>query len=84
MKFIFITGGLIGFLTASVTDWLMDRGPDRIFFDGAAGCLIGALLLRWFWSVVIRGVRETYVAKQVASEQLEAAKRAQAKSGVNV
>jgi hypothetical protein len=34
--------------------------------------------------VVIRGVRETYVAKQVAAEQLEAAKRAQAKSGVNV
>ena len=84
MKFIFISGGLIGFLTAAVTDWYMDRGPDRIFFDGAAGCLIGALLLKWFWGVVIRGIRETYIAKQAAAAQVEAAKRAQAKTGITV
>ncbi len=67
MKFIFLVGGAAGFTTAVLTDWLLDRGPDRILFDGAVGCLAGALLLRWFWRVLLEGIRDTYIARQRAA-----------------
>ena len=73
MKFIFLLGGAAGFATAVLTDWILDRGPDRILFDGAVGCLAGALLLRWFWRVLLSGIRDTYLSRQRASLSLAAA-----------
>jgi len=67
MKFIFILGGAAGFLAASSTDYLSGRSPDRVLLDGAIGCLVGGLLMRWFWNVLLRGVRETYLARQQAA-----------------
>jgi hypothetical protein len=67
MKFIFLLGGAAGFVTATATDLLLGRGPDRILFDGAVGCLAGALLLRWFWRVLLAGIRDTYLARQRAA-----------------
>jgi len=72
MKFIFLVGGAAGFATAVTTDWFLDRGPDRILFDGAVGCLAGALLLRWFWRVLLAGIRDTYIARQRAALSLAA------------
>ena len=67
MKFVFLLGGAGGFLTAATTDYLSDRTPDRILLDGAVGCLVGALLLKWFWGVLLNGVHDTYVARHQAA-----------------
>jgi len=67
MRFVFLLGGLLGFFLAAFTGWLMERAPDRILLDGAVGCLAGALLFRWLWTVLLRGLRETLVARQDAA-----------------
>lgn len=64
MKFIFLIGGLSGFLVAAFSSWWSDHTPDRVFLDGALGCLAGAILFRWFWRVLLSGVREAAVARQ--------------------
>jgi hypothetical protein len=64
MKFVFLLGGLAGFLVAAGTDLLSGRAADRILFDGAVGCLVGALLFRWFWNVLVNGLRQTLLNRQ--------------------
>ena len=66
MKFIFLSGGLIGFLTAGIAGLAADRAFDHVLFDAALGCLAGALLFQWFWSIFVRGFRETYLARHHA------------------
>jgi len=67
MKSIFLLGGLAGFTTAAVTGWLVGSGPDRICLDAMVGALVGAVLFRWFWGIVLRGMREIYLARQQAA-----------------
>lgn len=67
MKFVFLTGGLAGFVLGLITSWLLDHAPDRVFLDAAVGCLVGAVLFRWFWTVVLSGLRETVLARYRAS-----------------
>lgn len=67
MKFVFLSGGLLGFTTGLLTSWLLDHAADRVFLDGAIGCLAGALLFRWFWTVVLAGLRDTVLARHRAS-----------------
>lgn len=67
MKFVFLAGGFAGFLTAGGGSLYAGHTPDRALFDGAVGCLAGSLLFRWFWSVVVRGIRETILARQAAA-----------------
>jgi hypothetical protein len=35
--------------------------------DAAVGCLAGALLFRWFWTILVRGIRETILIRHAAS-----------------
>ncbi len=67
MKFVFLAGGFAGFLVASLGSYWAGHQPDRMFFDGAVGCLVGALLFRWFWTVLVRGIRETILARHAAA-----------------
>ena len=67
MKFVFLAGGLAGFLLAAAAGFWAGRAPDRIFFDAALGCLFGALLFRWFWTVLVRGIRETILSRHAAT-----------------
>ena len=60
-------GGALGFVLAAAAGWLADRTPDRILLDAALGCLVGALLFRWFWTVLLRGLRETILTRQKAA-----------------
>jgi len=73
MRFIFLLGGLFGFAVAGATSWYADSGPNRIFFDAACGCLVGALLFRWFWTVLLGGLRETVHARHKAAQAALAA-----------
>lgn len=63
MRFIFLLGGVAGFLLAALTGYLSDHSADRVLLDGAVGCLAGALLFRWFWTVLVRGIRETILIR---------------------
>jgi hypothetical protein len=67
MKFIFLAGGFTGFLIAGVAGWLADRTPDEVLLHAMLGCVAGAVLFRWFWSIAIQGMRETVIARQRAA-----------------
>jgi hypothetical protein len=66
MKFVFLAGGLTGFVLGLVTSWQLDHAPDRVFLDASVGCLAGALLFRWFWKIVLAGLRDTVLARHRA------------------
>jgi hypothetical protein len=66
MRSIFLIGGMLGFVITAVTSWQADHAPDRVLLDAAFGCLAGALLARWLWSIVLRGLRETILKRQEA------------------
>ena len=67
MKFVFLAGGLAGFLLAAAAGLWAGRAPDRVLLDAALGCLTGALLFRWFWTVLVRGIRETILQRHAAA-----------------
>jgi hypothetical protein len=67
MRFVFLFGGVLGFILAAGAGWLADRNPDRILLDAGLGCLAGALLFRWFWTVLLRCLRETILSRQKAA-----------------
>lgn len=74
MKFVFLMGGAAGFAVAAGASYFSGREPDRVFLDGAVGCLAGSLLFRWCWNALLRGIRETYLERQrVATEAAKAA-----------
>lgn len=73
MRFVFLAGGFAGFLFTGGASYLANHQPDRILFDGAVGCLAGALLFRWFWTVLVRGIRETIMARNAATAAAAAA-----------
>jgi hypothetical protein len=72
MRFVFLLGGLLGFVLAGAASWWGDSTPGRIFFDASLGCLFGAVLFRWLWSVLLGGLRETFVARQQSALAAEA------------
>jgi hypothetical protein len=67
MKFIFLIGGAAGFAVTAAAGLNAGREPDHVLFDASLGCLAGALLFRWFWSVLLHGFRETYLTRQRAA-----------------
>jgi hypothetical protein len=67
MKFIFLAGGCAGFLTAGIASFWAGHQSDRVLLDGAVGCLCGALLFRWFWTVLVRGIREVILQRHAAA-----------------
>ena len=73
MKFVFLAGGFAGFVTTSAGSLWAGHPSDRVFLDGAVGCLVGALLFRWFWTVLVRGIRETIHARHAAAVHIDAA-----------
>jgi len=75
MKFMFLAGGLTGFLTATIAGWAAGRAADAILLDAMLGAMAGAYLFRWFWSVVLNGMRETVVSRRRAAEVAAEAKK---------
>ena len=67
MKFVFLIGGFAGFVTAGATGWSSDHTPQRVLLDAAVGCLAGALLFRWFWTVLVGGIRDTILNRHAAA-----------------
>lgn len=67
MKFVFLAGGLAGFLATGAASLWAGHQAERALFDGAVGCLAGAMLFRWFWTVLVRGIRETILTRHAAT-----------------
>jgi hypothetical protein len=74
MKSIFLAGGFAGFLIVAATGFIAGRAPDRVLMDSAVGCLVGALLFRWFWTILVRGIRETILTRHAAATAAAPAK----------
>jgi hypothetical protein len=67
MRFVFLSGGALGFAVAATTSWLIGSTADRFLLNAVIGCLAGALLFRWFWTILLRGLRETILIRQKAA-----------------
>ncbi|MBI3886699.1 MAG: hypothetical protein HY302_13355 [Opitutae bacterium] len=73
MKFVFLAGGFAGFLLTAIAGYLADRSVNNIILDAAIGCLVGAVLFRWFWSVALNSMQETVELKARADAATAAA-----------
>jgi hypothetical protein len=67
MKFVFLSGGFAGFVLAGATGWSSEHSAQRILLDAAVGCLAGAYLFRWFWTVLVGGIRDTILTRHAAA-----------------
>lgn len=76
MKFAFLAGGFAGFALAVAAGFSAGREADLVLRDAAIACLVGALLFRWFWSVVVNAFGETVALKRAAAEAQPAPKAA--------
>ena len=76
MRSIFLLGGFIGFLVVAVSELQAGIPGDRILLDAAIGCLVGAVLFRWFWSALVKAL--THAVKAKRAERAEAAEAAAA------
>ena len=81
MKFVFLAGGFAGFFLTLLTGFLAGRAPDLVLRDAALGCLAGALLFRWFWSVFVKALTEAVALKRAAAEAAAAAAEAASAPG---
>lgn len=77
MKALFLAGGAAGFLLCLAAGFSAGRGADVILRDAALGCLAGALLVRWFWMVLVKGFREALTIHRRAVEEAAAQQQAQ-------
>jgi len=73
MKSLFLASGFAGFALCAIAGLLAGRAPDVILRDAAIGCLAGALLVRWFWRVLLGGFQETLRVRRRAAEEAAAA-----------
>lgn len=69
MKFIFLLGGFVGFLTSAVAGIAAGRDPGLMLLDAMVGAVIGAFLFRWLWTVAMGGMRDTLIERQRAGEK---------------
>lgn len=77
MKFVFLAGGFAGFLAAATTGWSSDHSAQRVLLDAAVGCLVGGYLFRWFWTVLVGGIRDTILNRHAAALAAAAAVKKQ-------
>lgn len=79
MKFAFLSGGFLGFALVAVAGLTAGRSADLVLRDAALACLVGALVVRWFWSVVIRAFADAIAQRRreaLAAQEAQAAARA--------
>ncbi len=68
MRFVFLLGGVLGFLVAGTVSFLADHTAGRTLFDAAIGAIAGGVLFRWFWNILVRGMRETLLRRHAAAQ----------------
>lgn len=66
MRSIFLFGGFVGFVLSAAAGFWAGRAVDLVLRDAAIGCLVGAFLFRWLWSVFVRVLSQAVQAKRAA------------------
>ena len=72
MKFVFLAGGFVGFALVALSGLGAGRDAALVLRDAAIGCLAGACLFRWFWSVVVKALAETVERRRKEAHASEA------------
>jgi hypothetical protein len=80
MRFVFIASGFVGFTLVALAGFSADRAADLILRDAAIGCVAGALIGRWFWTVVQNAVAQTAAERRKAAEAAAEAEAEAAKA----
>jgi hypothetical protein len=80
MRFIFLTGGFVGFLAVAIVGLSVGRAIDLVLRDAAIGALVGGFLFRWFWAIFVKLLSQAVRAKRAAEAAAEATAAAAVKS----
>lgn len=73
MRFVFLMFGGAGFLLVALAGWSASRTPELVLRDAAVGCLVAAVVGRWFWSVLQHAVAQTAAARRAVADAAAAA-----------
>jgi hypothetical protein len=63
MQYFFLIGGFAGFLIPCGVGLYLGHDPVHMLFNSGVGCLAGAYVMRMFWRVMARCVRNSVVEK---------------------
>jgi hypothetical protein len=63
MQYFFLLGGFIGFLLPCAIGVLTGQEPGGVLLRAGVGCLGGAYLMRGFWMLIARCLRNSMVEK---------------------
>jgi hypothetical protein len=63
MQYFFLLGGFVGFLIPCGVGLYLGHDPVHMLFNSGVGCLVGAYVMRTFWRVMARCVRNSMVEK---------------------
>ena len=63
MQYFFLIGGFAGFLIPCAVGLCLGQDPVHMLFNAGVGCLAGAYIMRAFWRVMARCVRNSMVEK---------------------
>ncbi len=73
MRTVMLWGGSAGFFLAAGAGFAADRPLDLVLRDAALACVLGAWLLRWWWSQLERALTDTMeIRRRRAEAQAEA------------
>lgn len=68
MRYVFLFSGACGFLLVAAVGFSAERSFDLVLRDAAIGCLVSALVGRWFWSVMDSAFAATVAVRRAAAE----------------
>ena len=80
MRTIMLWGGFAGFFLAAAAGLAAEKPLDLILRDAAIACLIGAWLLRWWWTRLECALTETMEIRRRLAEAEAEAEQAAAKN----
>ena len=69
MKFLVLLGGSLGFTVVFAGGWFVGRDPLSNLIEASFGCLIGAVLFRWFGNLYLQSVQTVMREREAASRE---------------
>ncbi len=63
MRYFVLLGGSVGFALTIALGVLTGQEPSRILLNSGVGCLVGAYVMKVFWTVMARCVRNAHAEK---------------------
>lgn len=76
MRFAFLISGIFGFFLVAALGFSAERAPDLVLRDAAIGCLVAAIVGRWFWRGLDKAFAQALAVRRAEEEAAEAAAEA--------